>query len=164
MITIIGLLDSMEKELGELFAGMLFPSVSGEMTGIHIWKQDIPLRHIDQEAAVREVCEEDIFPYCAIRAAAGEILCNPQTVLLSLTFGLYDNSVKNDGSIRILNLIERVSQRFLESHILDERYILSRTKPIKWELAKGDTFPFYYGVMEMEWERPSRTEREDDYA
>lgn len=48
---------------------------------------------------------------------------------MTLSFGICNRGMRNDGEIRILNLIERVSQRFISNRILDDRFVLTMRHP-----------------------------------
>lgn len=167
-MTTLQLLESMEKELKKVFSGMLFRRPSGEMGEIHVFQQDFPLKYVTDyfDGEQEEVDpDEDLFPYCVIRAESGEIEGNPQKVRMTLSFGICNRGMRNDGEIRILNLIERVSQRFISNRILDDRFVLDYETPIKWTLdQENNSYPYYFGMMEMTWNRPTIGNEEDIYA
>lgn len=66
---VLEFLDCMEMELKELFAGMVFEKPSGGTAGIHIFKQDFPIRKYSDEEP--ESDDDAFFPYCAIRVDDG---------------------------------------------------------------------------------------------
>lgn len=46
---VLEFLDCMETELKKLFEGMVFEKSSGGATGMHIFKQDFPIRKYSDE-------------------------------------------------------------------------------------------------------------------
>jgi len=153
-------LDCMEAELDGLFSGMVFDNSTGGKSGMHVIKQDFPIRKFraDEE-------ETDLFPYCIIRVEDGTA-ASLQTVDIALTFGIYEKGEENNGELRILNLIERLCQHFLNNRVIGGKFRLSYDTPIRWGLPKEDeedTYPYFYGLVEMTWESFFDTE-EDRYV
>ncbi len=159
---VLEFLDCMETELKKLFEGMVFEKSSGGTTGMHIFKQDFPIRKYSDEEPEND--DDAFFPYCVIRVEDGTS-GQHQTVDITLTFGICERSGENNGELRILNLIERVCQRFLNDRILGEKFRLSYDIPINWGLPtkEGSTYPYFYGLIEMRWDSFFEA-REDRYA
>lgn len=160
---VLEFLDCMETELKGLFAGMVFEKPSGGTAGMHIFKQDFPIRKYSDEEP--ESDDDAFFPYCAIRVNDGTS-GQHQTVDITLTFGICERSEENNGELRILNLIERVCQRFLNDRVLGGKFRLSYDVPIRWGLPtkeEGSTYPYFYGMVEMTWDSFFEA-REDRYA
>lgn len=145
-------LDCMEAELNKIFAGMVFKNSAGKETGVHVFKQDFPIRRF-QAGAEEEMQEDDLFPYCVIRAENGTN-GNFQSMGITLTFGICEREESNSGELRILNLIERVSQHFLNDRVIGGKFRLNYDNPIRWGLPtkEEDTYPYFYGLVEMTWD------------
>ncbi len=156
-------LDCMEKDLAQIFDGMVFENSSNGKSGMHIFKQDFPIRKFKVETE-EELQEDDIFPYCLIRAENGTS-GSLQTIDITLTFGLCERSEENNGEIRVLNLIERVSQHFLDRRVIGEKFQLDYEVPISWGMPRGEenTYPYFFGLMEMTWNSFYEA-KEDDYV
>lgn len=152
-------LDCMEAELRKLFEGMVFDNSTGGKAGMHIFKQDFPIRKFKAEEK-----EDDLFPYCVIRVEDGTS-ASLQTIDIVLTFGIYEKSEENNGELRILNLIERVCQRFLNDRVIGGKFRLDYDAPIRWGLPKDEksTYPYFYGLVEMTWDSFFET-KEDSYV
>lgn len=152
-------LDCMEAELRKLFEGMVFDNSTGGKAGMHIFKQDFPIRKFKAEEK-----EDDLFPYCVIRVEDG-MSASLQTIDIVLTFGIYEKSEENNGELRILNLIERVCQRFLNDRVIGGKFRLDYDAPIRWGLPKDEksTYPYFYGLVEMTWDSFFET-KEDSYV
>lgn len=156
-MVVLEFLDCMEVALTEIFEGMVFDNSTGGTSGMHVLKQDFPIRKYKADEK-----EKDLFPYCLIRVEDGTA-ASRQTVDIGLTFGIYEKGEENNGELRILNLIERVCQRFLNDRVLGGKFRLSYDTPIGWGLPKdtdANTYPYFYGLVEMTWE--SFFEEEED--
>lgn len=150
-MVILEFLDCMELALNQIFDGMVFSNSTGKTSGMHVFKQDFPIRRF--HADIEEETEDDFFPYCVIRAENGTAGMS-QNVDITLTFGICERGEDNNGELRILNLIERVSQHFLNDRVIGEKFRLNYDAPIRWGLPteKEDTYPYFYGLMEMTWD------------
>lgn len=151
-MAVLEFLDCMEAELNKIFAGMVFKNSAGKETGVHVFKQDFPIRRF-QAGAEEEMQEDDLFPYCVIRAENGAN-GNFQSMGITLTFGICEREESNSGELRILNMIERVSQHFLNDRVIGGKFRLNYDNPIRWGLPtkEEDTYPYFYGLMEMTWD------------
>ena len=160
-MVVLEFLDCMETELIKLFEGMSFDNSTGGTSSMHVFKQDFPIRKF---SADEEEQKQDLFPYCVIRVEDGTA-ASLHTVGITLTFGICERNEENNGELRILNLIERVNQRFLNDRVLGGKFRLSYDEPIRWGLPteKESTYPYFYGLMEMTWESYFEM-KEDRYA
>ncbi len=160
---VLEFLDCMAEELKKLFEGMVFEKSSGGTVGMHIFKQNFPIRKYSDEEQENE--EDAFFPYCVIRVEDGTAGQN-HTIDITLSFGLCERSEENNGELRILNLIGRVCQRFLNDRVIGGKFRLSYDRSIKWGIPsneEGSTYPYFYGLMEMTWDSFFE-EKEDRYA
>lgn len=162
-MVILEFMDCMEEELAQVFEGMVFDNSYDQKSGMHIFKQDFPIRKFKADIE-NEMHEENLYPYCLVRAENGT-LGNLQTVDITLTFGICERDDKNNGEIRVLNLIERVSQHFLNKRVIGEKFRLDYEIPIRWGMPtkEENTYPYFYGLMEMTWDS-FYEEKEDDYV
>lgn len=162
-MVVLEFMDCMEAELNRIFEGMVFKNSLGKETGVHVFKQDFPIRRF-QAGEEEETQEDDFFPYCVIRAENGTN-GNFQSTDITLTFGICERDENNSGEIRILNLIERVSQYFLNNRVIGGKFRLNYDSPIRWGLPtkEEDTYPYFYGLMEMTWDSFYEV-KEDDYV
>lgn len=161
-MVVLEFLDCMEAALNEVFEGMVFDNSTGGKSGMHVIKQDFPRRKFT--AKQKEDDGKDLFPYCIIRVEDGTS-ARLQTVDISITIGLYEKSEENAGELRILNLIERICQRFLDDRVIGGKFRLDYDAPIRWGLPKGEEnmYPYFYGYMEMTWDSFYEA-KEDRYA
>lgn len=161
-MVVIEFLDCMETELNKIFEGMVFCNSTGGKSGMHVLKQDFPIRKFSADK--EEEKKQDLFPYCLIRVEDGTS-ASLQTVDITLTLGIYEKNEENNGELRILNLIERICQRFLNDRVIGGKFRLDYEATIRWGLPKGEenTYPYFYGFMEMTWDSFFEA-KEDRYA
>ncbi len=161
-MVVIEFLDYMETELNKIFEGMVFENSTGGKSGVHVLKQDFPIRKFSADKEDEK--NQDLFPYCLIRVEDGTF-ASLQTVDITLTLGIYEKNEENNGELRILNLIERICQHFLNDRVIGGKFRLDYEAPIRWGLPKGEenTYPYFYGFMEMTWNSFFEA-KEDRYA
>lgn len=161
-MVVLEFLDCMETELNKLFEGMLFDNSTGGKSGMHVFKQNFPIRKFS--AGNEDDQEMDLFPYCVIRVEDGTA-ARLQTIDITLTFGICERNEENNGELRVLNLIERVNQCFLNDRTIGGKFRLDYDTPIRWGLStdKERTYPYFYGLMEMTWNSFFEA-KEDRYA
>lgn len=161
-MVVLEFMDCMKIALNQIFDGMIFSNSTGKTSGMHVFKQDFPIRRFNADS--EEETEDDFFPYCVIRAENGTNGAF-QSMDITLTFGICEREESNSGELRILNLIERVSQRFLNDRVIGGKFRLSYDTPIRWGLPteKENTYPYFYGLMEMTWDSFYDV-KEDNYA
>lgn len=162
-MVVLEFLDCIEMELNRIFEGMIFENSSGKKSSMHVFKQDYPIRKFNADGEDEED-EDDVFPYCLVRVENGTS-GSIQAVDITLTFGICERSEENNGEIRILNLIERVCQYFLNKRVIGEKFRLDYNIPIRWGLPteKENTYPYFYGLMEMTWNSFYEA-KEDNYV
>lgn len=162
-MVVLEFMDGMEKELNRVFDGMAFQNSSGKKTGVHVFKQDFPIRRFQAGEETQEQ-EDDYFPYCLIRVEDGTN-GSYQSMDITLTLGICEKEESNSGELRILNLIERISQHFLNNRIVGGKFRLNYDNQIRWGLPRKeeDTYPYFYGLMEMTWDSYYEV-KEDNYV
>lgn len=131
----------------EILKDVLSKKVTGEKVSPTGYIQNLPMQQ----------SEEDLepFPYFIVRVTEGEIEGDegPQDVTILILFGSYDDERDNQGFKDILIMIERVQQHFRRYPLLLNKY---RIKPnMAWSLQEdeaAETFPYYFGGMELHFE------------
>ena len=71
--------------------------------------------------------------------------------------GVYDESPECQGYMDLLNLQEVIRKWLLEERVLSRKFLLRM--PLMSKLDDSDTWPVYFGVMELNYElgRPVRS-------
>ena len=78
------------------------------------------------------------------------------------TIGIYDYEPSNRGHIDVFNTIDRIRQRFERNQLLRKQYmrLQSDQYPMRWAVPDDDTFPYFFGALEMFFAIP-KIETED---
>lgn len=147
------------EEMKELAAGMIFHVPGKEtMEPLNVYGQALPVPGIRTHTAdydmgtmdYRDTGETDaVFkcPWCLVKIMNGSIpeINGPQQVEVGICFGIYNNSDKNQGHMEILNLIQRVYERFAVNPILAGQYTCQGS--FEWALQEEDTYPYFFGAI-----------------
>ena len=91
----------------------------------------------------------------------GDLEDNDAGVKLILIFGIYDDNQDAQGHKTILNLIQKIHERFFKNPILANKYTM--IPGIKWTLQDDDTYPYYFGGVEMNWSILTVSQEEVDF-
>lgn len=170
--------DDLAEELKRIFTGFqLKAPATGELTDVHVYKQNLPIpapvTPSDEDLDPSVIEEglgltdaenaEDPYPYALVRVTEGKIekIDGEQAVEVFLLFGVFDDDLENQGHKDILNMIQKVYERFSKNAILAARY--ECVMPINWALQEEESYPYYIGGMTLNFvTHPIR--REDPYA
>lgn len=165
-MTIYQLQKDLAEEIEKILSDMLFKNPQGKMALMKAYCQDIPKRkhEIRKGALVPEEEEtEDPYPFCIVKAESGEIFRREQSVSIMLILAVFNDDKQNQGQQELLNVIHKISERFIKNPILKEMYRLDNEAGIKWILDDEDRYPYFVGGMTMKWDT-FFVEREDDYV
>lgn len=169
--------DDLAAELEKVFKDVRMKNPQGEPSPINIFKQELPIpapatppegdydpELIEADEDLSDlVNQEDPYPYAIVRVSDGEItkIDGDQQVRVLIIFGVIDRRLENQGHKGVLNLIQRVYERFSKNAILAAKY--ECVMPIDWTLQDEPSFPYFIGGMELNFiTHPIR--REDPYA
>lgn len=149
----IELQKALAKEIKEITNGMLFKNITGKEVNLHVFPQVLPKREVSRGEERQKGIKEP-FPYCIVRVLEGEIesLDVPQTVKILLLFGVFEEEKQGQGHEEILNLIQRVQERFYKNPILANTFVMKNH--MEWSLQEEDTYPYYYGGVLTTWDTP----------
>ena len=147
--------EDLKNELVKVFEGFKLKNICGEEVNINVFSQNLPFRNSDDE--------EEPFPYIIVRLTEGSIndTESEQDVTTQLIIGTYDNSEDANGHKDTINIIQKIHERFFKNPVLAKKYIIQA--PFKWVLQEEDTWPYYFGGIEVSWKTRS-FEREDKFA
>lgn len=154
-MTAFYLQEDLKNELVKIFEGFKLKNIYGEEVNINVFSQNLPFRNSDDE--------EEPFPYIIVRLTEGIInnAESEQDVTTQLLIGTYDNSEDANGHKDTINIIQKIHERFFKNPVLAKKYIIQ--SPFKWVLQEEDTWPYYFGGIEVSWKTRS-FEREDKFA
>ena len=131
--------DEIKEMLEEVSSEIDWKDIDGERTKLSVFKQNLPKRDTD---------EDDPFPYCIIRLVSGNhnaIQDEENSIRVLLIFGLCDNGLENQGET-MLNLINRIVLRLSENNVLKTFYQKGK---IEWAIDDEDTYPYFFGGMDL---------------
>lgn len=159
------------KEIRKITDGMRFKSPKGEDISLNVFEQNLPMREIKKSGLPDEELDEDDeelqeqFPYMIVRLDSGKSESPEKAHMIKtiLIAGIFDNSLKADGYKNVLNIFEKIRERFRKNPVLNARYIAGNE--MAWALQDDDesTFPYFFGAMYMEW-ITAEFRREDELA
>lgn len=165
-MTLIFLQDDLKKELDKILGEMRLkdPNRPKEHTSIKVYEQAIPKIRIDYENSKEEEEEdqsEEPFPYIIIKIDSGKIMNEYEAAKVELLIATYDNNLENQGHKDILNIINKIYERFYKNPMLANKYY--RVNDIDWVLQDDDMYPYFYGAMGMEF-KVKMFKKEDRFA
>lgn len=166
--------DDLAEELESLFADFRVNSPDGDRVTLNIFKQFLPIPTAQEipdtvtdleleEGTYNAVAEQVPFPYILIRLTDGviETIGGEQTVNVNLIIGTVDKSPNNQGYKDVLNIIQKIYERFSKDAILAGRYECAM--PIEWALQEEESFPYFFGGMALNF-KTTPIIREDPYT
>lgn len=172
-MTIFQLQEDLAEEIEKTLSDMLFKNPAGNMVKIRTYRQDVPKRRhkIKTESKTgaimpqeEDICEgKDPYPFCVVRAESGEMLSGGQRISIMLIFAIFNDDTRNQGQQELLNIFQRLAERFIKDPVLQGKYSLAQEEGISWILDDEDKFPYFIGGMSMQWDT-FFVEREDDYV
>lgn len=161
----------LQKDLAEEVEGilkdMLFKDVKREPTGLRAFAQDLPKRRQEiKKGQIMPEDDDDPYPYCVVRIDSGKVETaqSAQEIKTVLVFGIFDDDTECCGHQAIINIIQKISERFTKNPVLKDRYRMNYDVGISWVLNDEDWYPYYFGAMDMTWDTFFVTREEDGYA
>lgn len=167
--------DDLVEELKKIFDGFRLKNPLGESSEINVFSQSLPIpapvappadaeQELIEEGLVDTdpVKVEDPYPYAIVRVQEGKIetIDGAQSVAAFIILGVYDESLQNQGHKDVLNMIQKIYERFAKNAILAGKYELLH--PIEWTLQDEESYPYFIGGMALNFGTlPIR--REDPY-
>lgn len=165
------MLFQLQKDLADEIEGicsdMLFKDPGGTLENMRTFCQSLPKR--EQNVKIGDLMQEetgderDPYPYCVVRAESGSVAMGGQKMTVILVIGIFNDDVQNNGHQELINVISRITERFVKDPVLKERYRLDLETGLQWILDDEDRFPYFLGGIEMTWET-FFVEREDGYV
>ena len=166
--------DDLAADLADIFKHFRLKNPQGETVGLNIFKQSLPIPTAKdipdtvtdeelEEGKYNAEAEEDPYPYIIVRVEQGTIdkIDQEQAVIVNLIIGVIDRDYNNQGHKDVLNIIQKVYERFAKNAILAKKY--ECVMPITWALQDEESFPYFFGGMALTFETiPIR--REDPFT
>lgn len=149
--------DLME-EVGRIIKDIRTTNTKGELvSGATGYEQRLPIIAEDDED------ESLFFPYYIVRVTDGSTADDdsPWVVPVQIYFGVHDANRKALGHRSVLNMIERVVDRFAAEPLFNGKF--RALQDIHFALQEEDTYPFYFGGVEIKFQVP-KIQRRDPFA
>lgn len=168
--------DDLCEELRKIFEGFQLKNPSGELSDINVFRQSLPIpapssppdgedpSYFEEGLGITDpVKAEDPYPYAIVRLTDGSIkdIDGNQAVNVFIILGVYDDDLSNQGHKDILNMIQKIYERFAKNAILARKYECMH--PISWTLQEEESFPYFIGGIALTFETLA-IRREDPYA
>lgn len=158
-MTVGNLQKELMKDIGNIFEKDLFKDSLGKYVSLNIYAQNLPIRE-DEDAP-------DPVPYIVVRVLDGKVKgwVEAQEVQVMLILGCFDDNVNNDGHEILLELIQKIEERFLKNPILSKQFMFLNDEqhPFEWALQEEESFPYFFGAISMSFRTPT-IRKEDKYT
>lgn len=147
------------EEIKEITSGMLFKAPGKEdLVPLSVYGQALPIPILDsvgEGEGLDSISYSDgqladpVFkcPWCQVKIQNGTITetNGPQNVEVAICFGVFDKNNQNKGHQDVLNLIQKVYNRFSVNPLLERQYTC--TGAFEWALQEEDTYPYFFGAI-----------------
>lgn len=156
-MTPLELQDTLAEELGRVFADYVYKKPgSEERVPLQIFTQHIPINETDDE--------DDPVPYLIVRLHSGDddgTRDSFNQIKLLVIVGIFDDDLKAQGHRDVLNIIQKIYQRFQENPNLNNK--AAYTGEFHWAAQEDNYYPFFFGACSMTF-NIAALRREDEYA
>lgn len=146
-------------EVERILQNVQTKNTAGEMvTGVKGYEQMLPIVMDDEED------ESQFFPYFIVKINEGKTEDDdkPWIVTADILLGCYDDSKNANGHRSILNMIQRICDRFAREPLMNRKF---RAEPdMEWALQDEDTYPFYFGGIRIRFNVPKIGRRTPNYG
>lgn len=156
-MTPLMLQDELAAELERLFSDYAYKKPgSEERVPLNVFTQHIPINESDDE--------EDPVPYLIVRLSSGDDEGGRDSfneVHLVVIVGIFDDALNAQGHRDILNIIQKIYERFSENPNLNNK--AAYTGAFHWATQEDNYYPFFFGACSMSF-NIAAIRREDEYA
>lgn len=143
-MTPIELIEELAKELESIFKGQNYKSSSGEYVPLNIYEHALPINETDDDP--------DRIPYLIVRLNSGKdpgTRDSNNTVKLVIIIGIWDNSLNQQGYRDVLNIIQKIYERFQKNPNLNNKAVYDGE--FDWLLQEDDYNPFFFGACSLKF-------------
>ena len=152
------LYDDLIAEVEDILKDVVTKNTAGEdVVGVKGYKYRLPLITADDED------ESQFFPYFIVRLSGGktEDDDSPWLVTADILLGVCENDKDIPGHEHIMVMIQRITDRFVAEPLLNKKF--RAEQGIEWAVQDEDTYPFYFGGVEIKFNVPKIGRRIPDY-
>lgn len=155
-MTPLELQDELVGEMSRILDGYMYRNPEGEYIPINIFAQNIPMNEADSE--------DDPVPYIIVRLSSGEddgSRDSFNTVSVVVIIGIWDDSLNSQGHRDVMNIIQKIYQRFHENPDLNRK--ATYAGGFKWAIQDDAYYPYSFGACHMKF-YIAAIRREDYFA
>lgn len=131
-------------------------------TGFNGYAQFLPVLKNDDDDP------DQFFPYFIVRVDGGKTVDDNDlwTVDVKILLGVQDGDTDNLGQFHVMNAIDRITTRFCQEATLGAPgHKAFRCLPeMEWALQDEDTYPYYFGAVQLKFMVPKPGRRTIPYA
>ena len=163
-MTPLELQDMLVAEMEKLYHDWLYKNPNYDPTDPES-KERIPLQIFSQHIPItRADSEEDPVPYLIVRLSSGDddgSGDSSNVVNVVIIAGIWDDDHAAQGHRDILNILQKIYQRFQEDPNLNNKAVYNGE--FHWAAQEDNYYPFYFGACQISFTIPA-LRREDEYA
>lgn len=157
-MTPVMLLTDLTAEIENILKDVVTKNTAGEsVTGVKGYEYRLPLIVSDEED------ESQFFPYFIVRPSEGrtEDDNDPWLVTVDILLGICESDKDAIGQKHLLVMIQRITDRFAAEPLLNRKY--RADQKMEWAVQDEDTYPFYFGGVEIKFRIPKVGRRIPEY-
>lgn len=157
-MTALDLQDALMEDVKVTLKDIITEDASGErVEGVKVFAQQLPVITTDEED------DTQFMPYAVIKILDGGTASEgePWTVTMGIYLGIYDADQANQGHRHVMVMTQRIIDRFVSEHLLDDRYWAQ--PEIEWVIDSEDGHPFFYGGVCIKFSVPKIGRRMTEY-
>ena len=143
-MTPLELQDELVEEMSRILDGYTYKTPEGERIPVNVFPQNIPMNKTDDE--------EDPVPYIIVRLSRGEddgTRDSFNTVSVVVIIGIWDDSLDVQGHRDVMNIIQKIYQRFHENPDLNRK--AAYAGDFKWAIHDDAYYPYSFGACHMKF-------------
>ncbi|MBD5509983.1 MAG: hypothetical protein HDR08_01795 [Lachnospiraceae bacterium] len=155
-MTPLMLQDDLVEEIKSMFRGLLYRTPSGGRVPLNVFAQNIPVNQTDEE--------DEPYPYVIVRLASGGDSGKGDsfnTVEIAMVIGTWDDSADAQGHRDVMNIIQKIYERFHENPCLNSRAVYAGE--FEWVMREDLYYPYFFGACGMAFRIPA-IRKEDSLA
>ncbi len=153
--------NELAEEITAIFKCFTSKNSAGKIVPLNVFTHDTPIRASgDTEDDEENAAPPE--PYVVVKTNAGNIASEsePQTVTAVCVICTYDDNSGRQGARDVLHIIDKIYERFAKYPRLGAACM---KYPVDWVLQDEDTYPYYFGGLQMQFEIPA-IQKEDPFS
>lgn len=146
-MTLYELQDDLALKLKDIFQSYRIVNSSNKCTEVNVYTQNLPVKQNE--------LKQQHFPFVMVSVEMINIedRNTDEENHIYLLFGNYDTNTNKQGYKDIINMISKVKTFLLHEYMICGKYELGF--PLKCVFQEEDTYPCFYGGMELKFNLPN---------